>query len=345
MLVDLCRQLTGGVSDGVDWEGGISLANRALVTPALAERYLFVAETPQEVRDFLQVVATRSRARNLRLREQLIEAAVALNGQGITPLLFKGAAFLAGSGPLICNRIFADLDLMVDPAEMRQAMTALAAIGYSRDGPDPHHRSSSKHGEGGADLSRDGDVGGIDLHVRFKTAYPRYAKAQLAESCGTVDLGPARVLLPSPALHAAVIVMHDQLQERDYWRGLLDLRHLLDLWWIASGRSNDFWSELSGYFPEGHPRRALETQLLTLDWLFGPMVPSFAHASFRARLQVKRRMLQLDYPFLSHLLTGISTILDPPLRPKTDGSGKYWVGWRARRLVHRLFGAAAMRKI
>lgn len=343
MIVDLCRQLTGEALVGVDWVATITLANRALVTPALAERCSFVPGTPEDARDFLTTIAKRACERNLRLRAQLIESAVALNGEGITPLLFKGAAFLAESSHLICNRIFADLDLMVDPAEMPRALNALAAIGYSHDGADPHQSSSNQGG--GADLSRDGDVGGIDLHVRFKTAYPQYAQAQLLESCEKVAIGRARVLLPSPALHAAIIVMHDQLQERDYWRGLLDLRHLLDLWRIARGRGDEFWSDLVGFFPEGHPRRALETQLHTLDWLFGPMVPTFVLGSFRARVQARRRMLQLDYPFLSHLLTGISTIIDPPLRPKSVGSAKYWIGWRAKRIAHRLFGTAAMRKV
>lgn len=341
--MDLCRQLMGEGGGCVDWDATIALANRALVTPALAERCLVAGENPQEVRDFLQAVATRSRLRNLRLRDQLIEAATALNGEGITPLVFKGAAFLAGSGHLICNRIFADLDLMVDPDELPRAIKALAAIGYSRDGTDSG-QSSSERAEN-ADLSRDGDVGGIDLHVRLKTPYPQYAKTQLAENCRSVSVGAARVLLPSPALHAAIIVMHDQLQERDYWRGLLDLRHLLDLWWIARDTGEEFWSNLIGFFPEGHPRRALETQLHTLDWLFGPMVPPFALRSFRARVQAQRRMWQLDYPFLRHFLTGLSTLLDPPLRPRADGPVKYWVGWRAKRIVHRLFGTAAMRKI
>lgn len=340
--MDLCRQLVGE-GGGCDCFATIALANRALVTPALAERWLFEGENPQEVRDFLHTVATRSRIRNLRLRDQLIEAAVALNGAGITPVVFKGAAFLAGSSHLVCNRIFADLDLMVDPDEVPRAITALVAIGYSRDGTDPGQWSSECAGS--ADLSRDGDVGGIDLHVALKTPYPQYAKAQLAEHCRSVAVGPARVLLPSPALHAAIIVMHDQLQERDYWRGLLDLRHLLDLWWIARGSGEDFWRTLIGFFPEGHPRRALETQLHTLDWLFGPLVPRFALGSFRARVQAQRRKWQLDYPFLRHVLTGLSTILDPPLRPKSDAPVKYWVGRRAKRIVHRLFGTAAMRKI
>jgi hypothetical protein len=123
-------------------------------------------------------------------------------------------------------------------------------------------------------LCRAQDVGMIDLHCRTKTRYPGFDYDDLAGDCSEVRLGMASAWLPSPTSQALILVLHDQLQDRDYWRGLMDLRHLLDIVELARAPAGIDWERLAAYFPRGYPRNALDVQLATLELLFGAPVPA-----------------------------------------------------------------------
>ena len=132
------------------------LANRSLVTPALADRYRYDSALPPALRPFFMTITTRSVHRNTVMRAQMVEAGIALNKAGIVPLAFKGAALLAqhslaegervegeGAAPEglvdgpadgLANRIFADIDLMVPARQLASAIAALGSLRYTLDG-------------------------------------------------------------------------------------------------------------------------------------------------------------------------------------------------------------------
>src|SRR3990172_285349 len=93
----LTSTLRGVSTDAADWTTMIDLANRTWLSPALycslvsSER---LGELSADVRDYLSFIHARNRDRNLRLRNQLLEAISALNGVGIRPVLLKGAVGL-----------------------------------------------------------------------------------------------------------------------------------------------------------------------------------------------------------------------------------------------------------
>lgn len=305
--------LRGEPPADIDWPGLLGLANRALVTGILAARV--GDRAPEAVQAFLGTIQRRALERNSRLKRQLEEAAASLNAAGIRPILLKGTAVLNTAGPGYGARILSDLDIMVPARSMATARQRLEAIGYRlylcEDNPFAP-----------MNLCRDRDVGMVDLHCRTKTRYPGFDYEDLVGDCAELRLGTAAAWLPSPTSQALILVLHDQLQERDYWRGLVDLRHLLDIAELAQAPAGIDWERLVGHFPRGYPRNALDAQLATLGLLFGTPVPVPQRPAW-TRLQLRRRIVQLRVPGLRSFLTLLTLLLDPPWRRSGGYSGKF----------------------
>ncbi|HSX55250.1 MAG TPA: nucleotidyltransferase family protein [Sphingomonas sp.] len=308
-LVTLLACLKGQAPADIDWTPVLATANSALVTGVLATQV--GDRVPQEVRAFLGTIERRAVERNSRLEQQLEEAVTSLNIAGIRPILLKGAAVLNTAGPGYRARILSDLDIMVPARSMVTARERLEVIGYrlyrSEDSPFAP-----------MNLCREQDVGMIDLHCRTKTRYPGFDFEDLAGDCAEVRLGTARARLPSPTLQALILVLHDQLQERDYWRGLVDLRHLLDIAELARAPAGIDWERLAAYFPRGYPRNALDVQLATFELLFGAPVPVPQRPIWTA-LQLRRRIIQLRLAGLRSFLTLLTLLLDPPWQGGRSG--------------------------
>src|SRR5258706_1837090 len=212
--------LAGAPVGHVDWTSVVSVANRALVTGIMAERVR--GSVPEDVRSFLAHISRRSIQRNVRLGEQLQEAAIRLNEVGIQPILLKGAAILNTFSDDYRGRILSDLDLMIPASSWADAEQCLCAAGYQAYDP-------AESGSDAKTFYRTRDVGMIDLHSRTKTRYPGLDFADLVPHCTELRLGRGRAWLPSPTFQTLILILHDQLQERDYWRGVIDLRHLLEI--------------------------------------------------------------------------------------------------------------------
>ncbi len=307
-FLDLCACLKGRIPPSTDWEGVLSLANRTLVTPALAGALRGQeARVPPEAAGMLHVIAERTEARNRMMHGQLTEAVAALAAQGIVPVLLKGAALLARRGPECDDRLLTDLDLMVREDEGARALAALEAIGYRRlDGP-----TETSQGQG-ANLGRERDVGGLDLHYRLKRIGRGRNLQWLVDACSPFAIGTGTAAMPSPAALTALFVLHDQLQEADYWRGRIDLRHLVDMARLAEEEGGLDGGELAALFPPGRARRALAVQLDTLAAWLGVRV-TIGERGWRVAFQRWRRDLQLRRPGLETALTLASCLADPPL--------------------------------
>lgn len=301
-LASLLACLAGETPRQADWLGLLAMANQALVTGILAAR--IGDRAPGEVQAFLGAIHRRALERNARLERQLEEAAASLNAAGVQPILFKGAAMLSTAGPGYGARILSDLDIMVPPHSMAIARQRLEAIGYRLSVFEDNPFAPMN-------LCRGQDVGMVDLHCRTKVRYPAFDFEDLARDCTEVRLGGARAWLPSPTSQALILILHDQLQERDYWRGLIDLRHLLDLAELARTSPGIDWERLAVHFPRGYPRNALDVQLATLELLFGMPVPLPQRPRW-TRLQLRRRILQLRRPHLRPFFTSLTFLLDPP---------------------------------
>lgn len=306
-VVQLMACLDGRTPEDVDWTEIIAVANRTLTTGTLAQRQRINGPMalPDDVKSFFAAVHARTLDRDQRMRGQLVEAVACLNRADITPMLLKGAALLAMPGVDLRGRLLSDLDIMVPPSALARAGEALGKIGYVRqiETSDP----SVAH-----IFARPRDAGTIDLHYRLKTQRPRFDFARLASCCVLVGVGSGEALLPSPTAQALILILHDQLKDRDYWRGLVDLRHVLDIDALARTPEGIDWDLLDSWFLERQPQTALRTQLVTIEALRGIGVPPRLIRGWWPRLQHRRRMLQARWPALGPIFTLLTLALDPP---------------------------------
>jgi Uncharacterised nucleotidyltransferase len=345
VLYALCACLRSDVSPQADWEKIIGMANRTLVTPALAESVRHDAALPSDVKDFLGLIRHQAIARNTMMFAQLQEALTAISATGVRPILLKGAAFLAQAEDIDASRICSDLDILVGQENLDLTIEALQSIGYLRDGVNSDVQD-------GANLARTQDAGSVDLHCRLKTIFPRYSYADIAPACAEISLGSTKALIPSAAFQTAILILHDQLQERDYWRGLIDLRHLLDIKRLDETQGGIDWDAVLALFPNGHAARALHTQLATIEHFLGMPMPQATRENRAARWQLWRRRTQLDYKWLGPTFTLFSLLIDPPRRPpgSNDGTGTQVTQTQSRstrilRMLGRHFGQPSIKKV
>ena len=349
-LQALLRCLRGQVPAHADWPRIIGLANKTLCTPAVSARLreagLF-PELPTDVAIFFGEMEKRNGERNERLMAQLDEAAAIMNAAGVSPILLKGTAWLAHTPPeRRAARMLADIDLMVPAGRFMSMIDQLCSIGYRLETSDLEPGVP-------AVLSRPQDAATIDLHSEYggiNTLFYRFE--DLAKDAALLDLEGGIILLPTPVACTAILLLHDQLKGRDYLRGRIDLRHLLDIQSFASEFSKADWDELNRLFRSGYARNAMRTQLLTAARLLGIEVPRTLRRGTRARLQYRRRLLQLRCPSLAPALTFLS-LLDPSYllarraarRVGKDGLSQGATGLPRRESLQRLFVRNELGKI
>lgn len=302
-LDGLCAALMGEFPQNADWNGILALANRTLVTPALSAILEGHQGVPEEVGDFLRHIAERTAMRNEAMRRQLEETVHALMLAGLEPILIKGAVFLADRSFPIDQRLFADLDLLLPHSQGKAAIAALGKVGFF-----PYE--SSVGAKDGTNLKRTSDVGGLDLHFRLRSLPGAPGYAEILPFAISTTVGENKIPTLVPTAQAAVLIAHDQIQERDYWRGLIDLRHLLDLDMIVRVHGPLDSGMLPRLFPTPASRRVLDTQLLTANRLFGTPPPRNWQTDRRAKLQAQRRDWQLAHSAATPFLTAASLLSD-----------------------------------
>lgn len=307
-LRGLLACLNGEMPESSDWTGIIQIANHALCTPMVASRLqqagVFSA-LPDDLQRFLREIQSRNAERNRRLLEQLDEAAAHLNAIGVQPALLKGTAWLASvDAAQRPDRLITDLDLMVPARDFGRAVEQLTCAGYRLD-------TQLVRPGIPVVLLRPEDAGTVDLHGEYGGATTlRFCHDDVAADGSLRHLGRGGVILPSPVASMAILLLHDQLKGRDYLRGRIDLRHLLDMQALAAGFGDAEWERLEQLFATGYARAAARTQLLTAHRLLKMEVPGSVVRDRRARLQYRRRLIQIRWPRIALPLTMLS-LLDP----------------------------------
>lgn len=308
-LHGLLACLRGEMPATPDWTGIIALANKSLCSSTMSARLIEAgrfSSLPTDVRTFLKEIHIRNEERNRRLLAQLDEAAAVMNAVGVQPILLKGTAWLARAKPQKrAARLLADIDLMVAPEQFFATIEQLCAIGYSLQEA-PMLRIDVP-----VVLSRTQDAATIDLHTEYGGVTTLlYRSDDLMRDATIVDLPDSKVVLPSAVACTAILLLHDQLKGRDYLRGRIDLRHLLDIHDFAEDFWDPEWQELERLFAGAYLRQAMRTQLLTARNLLDMDVPDALVRGIRPRVQYWRRLIQLRWPRAAPALTLLS-MLDP----------------------------------
>jgi hypothetical protein len=277
----------------VEWTSVIGLANQTLTTPALidfVEKY--PGMLPEDVCTYVRHIHRRNVLRNDRLLDQLEEAVVAMNSEGVTPILLKGAATLA-TAPAERRgvRLMCDLDIMVQPSETERGVAALRAIGY-----EIHDQAPPGSQRWCVDLTRPGDAGAIDLQQAAPGPTYLYRGPGLAVShCVSAILGLGTVHIPTPIYQALTLIMHDQFQDYGYWLGDVDLRHLVELRDLNAAEPVD-WEKLASLVSGQLMKNAIESQLVALAELLGVDIPHALRSRLLPRLQFMRQLMQARFP-------------------------------------------------
>ncbi|MDK1375183.1 MULTISPECIES: nucleotidyltransferase family protein [unclassified Sinorhizobium] len=319
-LLALASCLDGRLPSDVDWDAVIGLANKSMTISSLAAamgRYARPEDIPGEVRAYLAEIYRRNAQRNARLNSQLKEAVSCLNGIGIEPVAMKGAAILlAQRQSEIGARMLTDLDIFVRPADMPRAIGALQGIGYViREDAGAGSWPGNPKFRLPVVLARPQDAGSIDLQCRPKGPAAFSDIEWVYRNGSRMTLDGAHVYVPSPFAQIVYLMLHDQFQDGDYWRGLVDVRHLLDIANIARSTEEMRWEALRSLFAQGYERHAIDTQILTASILFNISSDLTEPCGTLPKLQLARRKIQLERGYLRGpftLLTLLTELLHYP---------------------------------
>ena len=227
---DRTRQEVAAIlsSPALDWREVVVLAGTHLISPALWLGFRaqgLSGSLPEDAGHYLKTLYGLNRARNDGLKLQLRDAIHALNRQGISPMLLKGAAYLmldTHGDP--GARIVSDLDLLIPGEEIETARDALKDIGYfamtDKDRPGHHHLSP---------LVRYESPAAVELHTEALTRSCRpSAPTELIRETGE-PREDGRYSVPS-ATHAILHrFLHDQIVDRHADQFVIPLRAVQDL--------------------------------------------------------------------------------------------------------------------
>lgn len=296
-----------------DWAPLIQLASETLTIGTLADTVLGSDLEPDlaiEVKDLFIDVLRRVQKRNERIKDQLAELLPTLNAIGVQPILMRGIARIISS-PDERSRLLSDIDLLVPAERRRDCAEALGKLDYQ---PLP-----------GVDeqplplvLGRSRDVGSVDMHTILQPFYLQLGFDRIAPFCSNIAVETGTALLPDPTCQLLFYVVHDQLHDGDYWRGLIDVRHMVDIAHAVDDGVN--WDRLESFFSNRFATNALHLQLRTAKSLFKIDIPEQHCGGTWAELQLRRRHLQAEFPFLMQFLTLVSIAVEPPTRSRSSTS-------------------------
>jgi hypothetical protein len=263
----------------------------------------FPRDVPPDVASYINHLFELNLTRNTRLKAQLAQMIVALNGEGIVPVLLKGSALLATRDQRsAAYRLISDLDILVAPHEFDKALSCATRLGYR-----VHYRSPPEAAKGYADLGRPEDAAMIDLQQerpghRFFYRNHRAPEHYCRRLRGDEGEAQSEAYVPTASYQALMLVFHDAFQDYDYWLGTIDLRHLLDLRDLITCQDGTDWNDLVFLTPSRLARNALAAQFLTVQSLLGVAPPLDLARELIPSLQRWRRVLQARAPSLKYPL-------------------------------------------
>jgi hypothetical protein len=205
------------------------------------------------------------------LRSQLIAALIALNAQGIVPVLLKGAAHLTMPRPGWHEaRAMRDLDLLVRAEDAGRAHALLASLGYRADpNPPPVDRHLPE-------LYMPGRSGTIEIHTealafparRALTTEEVFARAEGRDSY------EVRFKVLPPPWHALHGLLHHQLSDRGHARRMLAVKGLWEFARVAAELSPQAWGDIITQAEQREILTVLSSWAIQANRLFGLEAPT-----------------------------------------------------------------------
>lgn len=214
----------------IDWEQIVAEASAHRVLPYLATGFgsqFSSREIPQEISNLFAEIESLSAERNQVILAETTAATFLLNQIGILPVALKGVAYLlAGVYPNIASRYLLDVDLLIPDEHLERAFTHLKANGYFQPESGAlvqfrHHYPPIKTVSSPPfELHRRVILGKCD---RLLPAAKIFSRAS------PLELGRARLLIPSPTDLVNHLILHSQLAHPYNERIFPSMRDLVDL--------------------------------------------------------------------------------------------------------------------
>lgn len=199
--------------EGLDWGRVALLAERHRMVMLLARRLLGRARLPPAEAAWLTGEAKAGAARALSMTAELARVTAALEGSGIPAAAYKGPALAAAAYDDPSLRWCSDLDLLVEPDRVPDALRVLAEAGYpSQRAFTPAQEAAFRRTDGDYPLRspHTGTLLELHCHVSPRRFAPRFDTARLLANRRPVQCGPFRIpaladgdLLLALAVHGA----------------------------------------------------------------------------------------------------------------------------------------------
>ena len=219
-------------SKQIYWEYVAFLANINLVTPllwvGLREKGL-INKLPEDFHTYLAELHRQNGVRNAHILQQLLEIAQALNRHDIVPVALKGAAYLlTATFPDSGARIMNDLDLLVPKEYFPLSLEVLQSLGYDAEEELKEKYRNHHHY---APLLRPGEFASVDLHhtLLYETAAKMLPTNTAWKQAESLEIQGARLQVLSPTYRLLHNILHSEIVDRNYQKGILPLRELSDL--------------------------------------------------------------------------------------------------------------------
>lgn len=154
------------VSKKVDWDYVLKISSDQAVHLALfsnLKRAGLLDHLPAELVEFLSLMASLNKERNLQIMDQVKTIGSLLKRNSIIAVFLKGIGFLfEGLYRDNSERIISDIDFLVSPDDFEKAITVLKKDGYSEVKPQEIDRTFlSRHY---APMSKEGQILSIEIH-------------------------------------------------------------------------------------------------------------------------------------------------------------------------------------
>ncbi|HEY1605129.1 MAG TPA: nucleotidyltransferase family protein [Allosphingosinicella sp.] len=272
-----------------DWPALIALAADEQLTPTLAALPCWAARAAavaEPVRDYFEAALFLNAARETAMAAALARAMAAL--EPMAPVALKGAANLIGR--LYARpgaRLMGDLDLLV--ADTAKAAVLLAGAGFGPPGAPPPLWIRLRHHH--APMQRDAATEtGVELHDRIATLGDPVILAANAIRARAVTFPFAgrNARIPAPTDRLVHAVAHDQISDRNAFRGRIAMRLILEAALLARSETID-WAAAEAAFPGGRWRDAfVRVAALAHAWLDAPVPVRFRKEAGAAAAWLRR---------------------------------------------------------
>ena len=261
------------VAPDTDWKLVAAVSSSHFVTPALALTLCNSTEVPEDFRIFLSAMLDAMTERNALLSDEVALVLQHFNAADVTPVLLKGVGGLVSAlYPHVGFRVMGDLDLLFRKEELPVAVRILDQLEFKGARPKPfstnHHFPIRIHEQWPA---------GIELHTEVLPAAAQHLveAAACIRSSSSITFRGCQAMLPSATDRAAHNIAHSQIVDGAFWRGVPQIRQLLDLALLRKHYEQSIdWNDIADRFRSCSQLPVLTDVLGLSHVLFGQPPPA-----------------------------------------------------------------------